>query len=149
MRQVLQANGSNPLNQVILKGFETLTVQNVLLKAEIDGLKQTVTLQKKRGIRSKNLFKKIIDEDRNRAIWFSPVKITRARELQQEKEEAEEQAQQEKEERALQRLRAKEKKELQLQEKRAQREEARLERERLKALKQATQKEARTQRKVE
>lgn len=81
-------------------------------------------MQKRRAIRSRNLFKKLQDEEGNKAIWFSPAKIARARELQQEKDEAEEQARREKEEKALQRQRMKEEKELQVQERRKQREEA-------------------------
>jgi hypothetical protein len=47
MRLVLaKAKNENPLNRVILKGFEALSAQNVLLKAEVEGLKETVVLQK-------------------------------------------------------------------------------------------------------
>ena len=147
MRRVLaQAKNKNPLNQVILQGFETLSAQNVLLQAEIEGLKATISLQKRRAVRSRNLFEKLQDEDGNKAIWFSPKKIARARELQQEKDETEDQAQREKEEKAKQRALLKEKKELELQQRREQREKARKERERLKEVKEAKKKEAKQQR---
>jgi hypothetical protein len=98
MRWVLvKAKNKNLLNWVILKGFETLSAQNVLLKAEIEGLKETVVLQKQWAVRSKNLFEKLIDENGNKAIWFSPTKIKWAHELLQEKEVQEEQERQNKE----------------------------------------------------
>jgi hypothetical protein len=138
MRRVLaKAQKENPLNQVILQGFETLAAQNTLLVAEIEGLKETVKLQKKRAVRSKPLFEKLADEDGSRAIWFSPAKIRRARELQQEKEDQEQQERQVKEQKALEKQRAKEEKELQLQKRREEREQARLQREAQKAQKQA------------
>jgi DDE superfamily endonuclease len=148
MRRVLQQDKQNPLNQVILQGFETLSAQNVLLKAEIDGLRSLVKLQKRRAVRSRNVFEKIIDEDGNKAIFFSPKKIKRARELQQEKDDAIEQEQREKEERAQERVRVKERKAVELQQRREERERARLEREKLKAVKKDAQEAARTQREV-
>ena len=52
MRRVLaKAKNENPLNRVILKGFEAVSAQNVLLKAEIEGLKETVVLQKQWAVR--------------------------------------------------------------------------------------------------
>ena len=82
MRQVLvKAKNENLLNQVIFKGFETLSAQNVLLKVEIEGLKETVVLQKWWAVRSRNLFEKLINKDGNKAIWFSPTKIKWAHEL--------------------------------------------------------------------
>lgn len=69
MRRVLQQlENQNPVNQVMLKGFKHLSAQNILLKAEIKGLKSTIALQKKRAVRSKNLFEELIDEDGNKAI---------------------------------------------------------------------------------
>jgi hypothetical protein len=148
-RELVQAKQHNSLNQVILKGFETLSAQNALFKAEIDGLKETIALQKKRQIRSRNLFEKIIDEDGCKAIWFSPAKIARARELQAQNEEAKEQEQRDKELRAQERERVKQEKAAQLQECRAQREEARIEQERLKAIMKAEQEGVKQQRKVD
>ena len=149
MRRVLaKAKNENPLNRVILKGFEAVSAQNVLLKAEIEGLKETVVLQKQRAVRSRNLFEKLIDEDGNKAIWFSPTKIKQAHELLREKEVQEEQERQNKEQQALQRQRTREEKELQLQIRRTEREQARLEREQQKILKQAATEAAKKQREV-
>lgn len=133
-RDMLDANNSQqPLNQVILKGFETLSAENALLRAEIEGLKETVQLQRQRAPRSRNIFQEIIEEDGNKAIWFSPAKIDRARALDRQKQEKEQQEKQEKEAKALQRLEAKDQRESEAQLKREQREQARLEREAKKA----------------
>lgn len=148
-RELIKAHGDNPLNQVILKGFETLSAENALLKAEIEGMRETIKLQKRKAIKSKNLFQELADESGNKAIWFSPAKIARARELKQQKEDEEQQEKRDKEEKAAQKKQAKQDKENEAQIRREQREEAKLERERLKALKQAATKAVKTQREVD
>ena len=127
-RELAGAKNTNPLNQVILQGFESLSTQHILLHAELQGVKESLQLQKKKNVRSKNIFEQIIEKDGNRAIFFSPAKIKEARELEQQKLDDEEREQQEKEDRALQRRLAKEEKEQQLQKRREEREKAQKER---------------------
>ncbi len=127
----------NPLNQRLLKGFERVAAQNQLLQAEIQGLKETVQLQKKTSKRNKNLFEQLQDSDGNKAIFYSPTKIEQAKRLVQQKEEDERAQQAEKEQRALQRQLVKEAKEKEAELRRQRREEVRVERAKQAALKQA------------
>ena len=136
-RELASAKNNNPLNQIILQGFEALSAENATLHAEISGLKETIQLQKRKAVRSKNIFKEIMDQDGNKAIFFSPTKIKRARELKKERQDEEEREQQKKEERALQRRLAKEEKEQQLQIRREERKRAQEERAATQALKRA------------
>lgn len=123
-REIAGAKNGNPLNHVLLEGFEALSAQNVILNAELLGIKESVKLLQKKQVRSKNIFEKILEEDGSRAIFFSPKKIKRARQLEAERLLAEEREQEEKDEKALNKRLAKEEKERREQERREERKRA-------------------------
>jgi hypothetical protein len=127
----------------LLKGFERVAAQNQLLQAEIQGLKETVQLQKKKSRRNKNLFEQLLEDDGNKAIFYSPAKIAQANHLLQQKEEDERAQQAEKQQRALQRQLIKQVKEKEARLRRQWREKARVERAEQATLKQA-EKEAKS-----
>lgn len=122
---------------MLLRGFESVVAENALLRVEVANLKETIKLQRKRAIWNKNLFEQLVDEDGNKAIFFSPTKIQQARDLQAKKEEEEYQKELEKEQRVIDRQLNKEAKEREQQLRRDQREEARIQREEAKQAKQA------------
>ena len=109
---------------MILEGFEALAAQNILIKAELEGLKQAISLLKKKQVRSKNIFDKILEEDGTRAIYFSPSKIRRARELEKERLDELEAEEQGKVNKANQRKLVKEEKEAKEERRRVERKKA-------------------------
>jgi hypothetical protein len=92
----------------ILKHCHQLQAENALLKAEIEGLQEAVRIEKKRKKPKKALFTELRGEEGNAAIFFSPTKISAARELQAQKAREEEIAQAQKEQEKVQRQQRKE-----------------------------------------
>ena len=66
----------------ILKHCQQLQVENALLKAEIEGLREAVRVEKKRKKPKKALFAELRGEEGQAAIFFSLAKISATRELQ-------------------------------------------------------------------
>ena len=69
----------------VLKLTQQLQAENALLKAQNLGLQEAVRIVKKQKKPKKGLFKDLRGDDGNAAIFFSPAKITQARELQTQK----------------------------------------------------------------
>ena len=76
----------------IIKHCHHLQAENALLKAEIEGLREAVRIEKKRKKPKKTLFTELRGEDGQAAIFFSPAKVTAARQLQAQKAKEEEEA---------------------------------------------------------
>jgi hypothetical protein len=92
----------------ILKHYHTLQAENTLLKAQVKGLQEAVRIEKKQRRPRKTLFKELRVDNGNTAIFFSPAKISAARELQVKKAREEEEAQEKKKQEKLQRQQRKE-----------------------------------------
>jgi hypothetical protein len=65
----------------VLKHCHQLQAENALLKAEIEGLREAVRIEKKRKKSKKTLFAELRGEDGHAAIFFSPAKVAATREL--------------------------------------------------------------------
>ena len=59
-----------------------LQAENALLKAQVAGLEEAIRVEKKQKKPKKGLFKELQGEEGNTTIFFSPSKVTAARELQ-------------------------------------------------------------------
>nr|POE44883.1 hypothetical protein CFP56_78935 [Quercus suber] len=80
------------LNNAIL----TITTQNALLKAQNQGFKSALIIEKKRRKRGRGLFEELRAVDSQGATFFSPTKIQQAKDLQVQRDRAKEEAQQQK-----------------------------------------------------
>ena len=92
----------------ILNHCQQLQAENSLLKAEIKGLREVVRVKKRRKKPREALFKELRGEEGNATIFFSPAKISAARELQAQRAREEEEIQARKEQDKLQRQQRKE-----------------------------------------
>ena len=57
------------------------------MRDEVADLRATVVVEKKKGKRGKNLTELLRAKDEHNQLFFSPAKVARARELQQQKED--------------------------------------------------------------
>jgi hypothetical protein len=87
----------------VLKVCHQLQAENALLKAQIEGLKEAVYTEKKQRKPKKALFAELRTDQGNGAVFFSPAKISAARELQIKKAKEVEAAQAQKCKEQLQR----------------------------------------------
>jgi hypothetical protein len=87
----------------VLKHCHQLQAENALLKAQITGLQEAVRVEKRRKKPRKALFTELRGDEGNKAIFFSPAKISAARELQAQKSKEEEDKQAQKEQNKLRR----------------------------------------------
>ena len=92
----------------VLKLCHQLQSENALVQAEIEGLKEAVRIEKKQKKPRKALFADLRADEGSGAIFFSPAKISAARELQAQKVKEKEEAQAQKERDKLQRQQRKE-----------------------------------------
>ena len=135
-----------PEARKMIRTIDQLTVQNSILTTQNTQLRETVRLEKDKRRRGKPLFDDIEAEGDGKAMFFSPSKIQRARDRQQQKEHERDLIQVQKQaEKQAKRL-AKEEKQLLIAQRKAQRLEARLQREKQKAEKQRLRQEATDQR---
>ena len=88
--------------------IEKVTTELALLRAENAGLRETVRVEKGRRRRGKPLFDDLGVDSETKGVFFSPSKIKRARERQEERTEEEQRAAaqkaEEKQERELRKL---------------------------------------------
>lgn len=70
-----------------------LQAKVALLQSENEGLREAVRIQKKQKKPRKALFTELRVNEENKAIFFSPAKISQARELQAQREKDAEAAQ--------------------------------------------------------
>src|SRR5271170_2709214 len=87
----------------VLNVCSQLQAENALLKAQIEGLKEAVRIEKKQRKPKKALFAELRADNGNGAIFFLPAKILAARELQMKKAKEAEAVQVQKREEQLQR----------------------------------------------
>jgi hypothetical protein len=66
----------------LVQYYYSIHAENNLFKTQIKGLREAVHITKKRRKRGKPLFINPRAQDENKAVFFSPAKITAARELQ-------------------------------------------------------------------
>jgi hypothetical protein len=128
--------------------IDRLTTENALLKAENEGLRRGLTDEKKRRKRGKPLFYELASDEETKAIFFSPSKVQRARELYEAKEEEAKQAKLQKQERKIQKEIEREDKARLVKQRKIEREKARILREEEKAAKALARAEALQQRQV-
>jgi hypothetical protein len=76
----------------LLNSFQAAHFENVILRTEVEGLRQAITLQKRRQKKGKPLKNYLFDVDEQDAVVFSPAKIekARARKAEFERQEQEE-----------------------------------------------------------
>lgn len=101
--EVLGAEGRR-----VLSVYHQLHAEIALLRRETEGLKEAVRVQKKQKKPKKALFAELRGEEGNAAIFFSPAKISAAREFQAQRAREEEEARAQKEQDKLQRQQRKE-----------------------------------------
>ena len=90
---VLQNTSSLSIQQKLLEDtILHLTTQIELLQFENDGLREAVINEKKKRKRGKALFEELRVENGSQATFFSPMKIKRAQELQEQREQEKQQA---------------------------------------------------------
>ena len=82
----------NEKAQKLNDSIKALSTENILLKMRCKGLENAVLLDQKRRNRSKPLFSDLPSVEDGGAIFYSPNKVQRVRDLQAEKEEAAHQA---------------------------------------------------------
>ena len=87
----------------VLKHCHQLQAENALLKAQITGLQEAVCVEKRRKKPKKALLAELRGNEGNQSIFFSPSKISAARELQAQKAKEEEEEKAQKEQNKLQR----------------------------------------------
>lgn len=116
-----------------------LSTENILLKAQVEGLQRTIININKRQAKKKPLLLDLPAENEGDAIFFSPSKVQQARDLQVQKDENAAQEQARKDDKKLQQQLAKQAKELEKvekaqiwQKKREQRQQEAIEKQRLK-----------------
>ena len=72
--------------QQLSNTMHTLSIKNILLKQQNDGLKQSLINEKKRRKRGKPLLLDFPTEENGRAIFFSPTKVQHTRDQQAQKD---------------------------------------------------------------
>ena len=65
----------------MLKHMHSLHAENMLLKSRLEGLQEVLRIEKRKKKPKKGLFTELRGKEGNAAIFFSPVKISAAREL--------------------------------------------------------------------
>lgn len=100
----------------LLTSLERASAENAILRYQLTQLEQKVEITKKRAPRGKPLFEQLRAEGEQKAIFISPSKVTRAFEIQAEKEAAEQAKIERKEQLAIERALNKQRKEQELQE---------------------------------
>jgi cell division protein FtsB len=108
--------------------IEQLNAENNLLKAENEGLRQTIFIEKQRRKRGKPLFNTLCQDNDCRAVFYNPSKIQQARDELALREQKKQQANTKKANDKIQMQLAKEKKEEKLKQRRVNREHARVQR---------------------
>jgi hypothetical protein len=77
----------------VVRLYHDLQVKVTLLQSENKGLREAIRIQKKQKKPRKALFTELRANEENKAIFFSPAKISQARELQAQREKDTEAAQ--------------------------------------------------------
>jgi hypothetical protein len=147
IRTLVRTETADVVNNKLLAKYEKVAAENAILKHQLVLANENIALQKKRKPRGKPLMEEIRAEGEQKAIFFSPTKITRALELQAQKDETEQAEQARKQHQAEQRAIKKAQKEQELIERKAERERKRLEKAELEAQKKAAR-EARKEQKA-
>ena len=80
-----------------------LTIEIELLRVKNEGLREAVINEKKKRKRGKALFEELRAENHSQATFFSPMKIKRAQELQEQREHEKQRATTQKQQEKLQR----------------------------------------------
>ena len=95
----------------VVRLYHDLQVKAALLQAENEGLREAIRVQKKQKKPRKALFTELRANEENKAIFFSPAKISQARELQAQRGKETEAAQAQKRQTQLERQRRKQEQE--------------------------------------
>ena len=119
---VLHNASSSSIQQKLLEDtILHLTTQIELLQFENDGLREAIIHEKKKGKRSKTLFEELRAENGSQATFFSPMKIKRAQELQEQREQEKQRGKAQKQQEKLERAILKQEKQQELEQRRQQR----------------------------
>lgn len=137
------------INERLLQGFERMAAENAVLHHRLKQAEEKIEIQKRRAPRGKPLFEQLRAEGEQKAVFVSPSKVTRAFEIQAEREAIEQAKIARKEEAAVQRALNKARKEQELKERKIERERKREERLKAEAVKKAAREEVKITRAAE
>lgn len=137
MRTFIRKETADVVNEKLLKRYEKVTAENAILKHQLAQANKNIAIQKRRKPRGKPLMEEVRAEGEQKAIFFSPTKITRAFELQAKKEEEEQAEKARKQHDSEQRAINKARKEKEVAERKVERERKKLEKAELDAQKKA------------
>ena len=147
VRSVVQGEVEKEVRK-LKRTMDALQVKNVALKAKVANLQATVNIEKAKRKRGKAFIVRLCEEDKVKAMFYSPSKIQAARQRLQEEQQEKDAAEAQREEEKRRKQQAKEEQQLLVAQRKAAREEARVQRETDKFQKQQRQKEVTEQRKL-